>query len=193
MRTVTLPTLTLMDISAAAMGCGLALSHLVLPALTQLVLMARSQFLDGTDTKETLMLLDMRMDPRIPNRCRAYLSDMREGTPTSLSGPPPISAPRCATRLAFLAPYALHASRCLLRARLVSQDRHRNFRRGDDGPPPSQPLDVLRTEPHRPRRASLAPPLIAVAHSTVLASDVVDSGRWFCKMMGDAGTPCSHR
>ena len=53
-RTVTLPSLTSLDVSASARGCGLALAHLVLPALTRLCLMARSYRKDGGDVLEVL-------------------------------------------------------------------------------------------------------------------------------------------
>jgi hypothetical protein len=41
-RTVTLPSLVRLDISASALDCGLALAHLVLPALTSLCVTAKS-------------------------------------------------------------------------------------------------------------------------------------------------------
>ena len=53
-RTVTLPSLTSLDISASARDCGLALAHLILPALTRLCLKARSFRRDGGDVLEVL-------------------------------------------------------------------------------------------------------------------------------------------
>ena len=53
-RTVTLPSLVHLDISASARDCGLALAHLVLPALTRLCLTARSCLWDGADVQEIL-------------------------------------------------------------------------------------------------------------------------------------------
>jgi hypothetical protein len=47
-RTATLPALTHLDISATARDCALSLAHLVLPALTSLILEAESSN-DGTD------------------------------------------------------------------------------------------------------------------------------------------------
>ena len=41
-RTITLPSLTRLDISASELDCGLALAHLVLPALTSLCVAAQS-------------------------------------------------------------------------------------------------------------------------------------------------------
>ncbi|KAH8989734.1 hypothetical protein EDB92DRAFT_840740 [Lactarius akahatsu] len=53
-RTVTLPSLTLFDISSPARDCGLALAHLILPALTSLCLDAKSYCQDGSDVQEIL-------------------------------------------------------------------------------------------------------------------------------------------
>src|SRR6266702_2568244 len=53
-RTITLPSLADLDISASARDCGLALAHLVLPALTQLCFMAKSCRWDGSDVQEIL-------------------------------------------------------------------------------------------------------------------------------------------
>ncbi len=54
-RTVTLPSLIHLDISAPARDCGFALAHLVLLALTWLCLMARSCRWDGSDVREILL------------------------------------------------------------------------------------------------------------------------------------------
>ncbi|KAH9046757.1 hypothetical protein EDB84DRAFT_1625223 [Lactarius hengduanensis] len=48
-RTVTLPSLTLFEISSPARDCGFALAHLTLPALTSLCLNAESCDHDGND------------------------------------------------------------------------------------------------------------------------------------------------
>jgi hypothetical protein len=48
-RTTTLPALTHLDLSSAAWACALALAHLSLPALTSLVLQARSSHHRGHD------------------------------------------------------------------------------------------------------------------------------------------------
>ncbi|KAH9023091.1 hypothetical protein EDB85DRAFT_2093907, partial [Lactarius pseudohatsudake] len=53
-RTVTLPFLTLFEISSPARDCGLALAHLILPALTSLCLNAKSYRQDGSDVQEIL-------------------------------------------------------------------------------------------------------------------------------------------
>ncbi|KAF8264774.1 hypothetical protein EI94DRAFT_1737669 [Lactarius quietus] len=53
-RAVTLPSLTFLDITSRATDCGLALGHLVLPALTSLCLVVDSCFPDGSDVPETL-------------------------------------------------------------------------------------------------------------------------------------------
>lgn len=53
-RTVTLPSLIYLDISASARDCGLALAHLNLPVLNWLYLMARSCRWDGGDVREVL-------------------------------------------------------------------------------------------------------------------------------------------
>ena len=53
-RTVTLSYLKSLDISASARDCGLALAHLILPALTGLRLMASSRGQDGGDVLEVL-------------------------------------------------------------------------------------------------------------------------------------------
>ncbi len=53
-RTITLPSLSDLDISASASDCGLALAHLVLPALTQLCFTATSCRQDGSDAQEIL-------------------------------------------------------------------------------------------------------------------------------------------
>ena len=53
-RTVTLPFLTHLDISASARNCGLALAHLNLPALTWLYIAAKSHRRDGGDVQELL-------------------------------------------------------------------------------------------------------------------------------------------
>ena len=52
--TITLPSLTHLNISATARECGLALAHLELPALTQLGLRAISCRSDGSDVHEIL-------------------------------------------------------------------------------------------------------------------------------------------
>jgi hypothetical protein len=53
-RTVTLPSLTLFEISAPAIDCGLALAHLVLPALASLCLILSSRHVDGDDVQNIL-------------------------------------------------------------------------------------------------------------------------------------------
>ncbi|KAH8993961.1 hypothetical protein EDB92DRAFT_1851946 [Lactarius akahatsu] len=53
-RTVTLPSLTRLNITASVSECGLALAHLDLPALTQLEFKAKSCRRDGTDVQEIL-------------------------------------------------------------------------------------------------------------------------------------------
>jgi hypothetical protein len=53
-RTVSLSFLTDLDISASAGDCALALSHLILPALTQLCIEAESVLLDGGDVLKLL-------------------------------------------------------------------------------------------------------------------------------------------
>ncbi|KAH9047734.1 hypothetical protein EDB84DRAFT_1460873 [Lactarius hengduanensis] len=53
-RTVTLPSLEHLNISASVRDCGLALVHLLLPALTRLHLAATSCSLDGSDVQEIL-------------------------------------------------------------------------------------------------------------------------------------------
>jgi hypothetical protein len=53
-RTVTLPFLTKMDISASVGDCALALSHLVLPALSQLYIKAKSVPGNGPDVQKLL-------------------------------------------------------------------------------------------------------------------------------------------
>ena len=53
-RTVTLPSLILFEISAPVIDCGLALAHLVLPALTSLCLMLSSRHVDGDDVQDIL-------------------------------------------------------------------------------------------------------------------------------------------
>ena len=53
-RTITLPSLSVLDLSASARDCLLALAHLILPALTRLCLTARSALQDGSDVQEIL-------------------------------------------------------------------------------------------------------------------------------------------
>ncbi|KAH9041371.1 hypothetical protein EDB85DRAFT_2286339 [Lactarius pseudohatsudake] len=53
-RNITLPSLTLLDMSSTVGDCGLALSHLILPALTSLCLTAESCRQDGSDVQEIL-------------------------------------------------------------------------------------------------------------------------------------------
>ena len=53
-RTITLPSLSVLVFSASARDCGLALTHLILPALTRLCLTARSELRDGSDVKGIL-------------------------------------------------------------------------------------------------------------------------------------------
>jgi hypothetical protein len=53
-RTITLPSLSVLVFSASARDCGLALAHLILPALTRLRLEARSALQDGSDVQEVL-------------------------------------------------------------------------------------------------------------------------------------------
>ena len=56
-RTVTLPSLTLFEISSPARDCGLALTHLVLPALTSLCLILNSRHVNGDDVQDVLPLI----------------------------------------------------------------------------------------------------------------------------------------
>ena len=56
-RTITLPSLSILDFSASARDCGLALAHLILPALSRLCLAARSDLQDGGDVQEMLPYL----------------------------------------------------------------------------------------------------------------------------------------
>ncbi|KAF8262420.1 hypothetical protein EI94DRAFT_1832824 [Lactarius quietus] len=51
-RTATLPSLTHFEISSPARDCGLALAHLVLPALTSLCLIPKPCHRDGRDVQE---------------------------------------------------------------------------------------------------------------------------------------------
>ncbi|KAN0127931.1 hypothetical protein V8E53_014279 [Lactarius tabidus] len=53
-RTVTSDSLTVLDISASARDCGLALAHLILPALTRMSLVATSHCRNGSDVQEIL-------------------------------------------------------------------------------------------------------------------------------------------
>ncbi|KAH8993963.1 hypothetical protein EDB92DRAFT_1815257 [Lactarius akahatsu] len=53
-RTVTLPSLIYVNISASPEDCGLALAHLVLPALTSLCVTAFSSLRDGGDVQRML-------------------------------------------------------------------------------------------------------------------------------------------
>ncbi|KAH9161215.1 hypothetical protein EDB89DRAFT_755179 [Lactarius sanguifluus] len=53
-RTVTLPFLTYLDIAASVESCGLALVHLVLPALTCLCVAASSRYPQGSDLQKLL-------------------------------------------------------------------------------------------------------------------------------------------
>jgi hypothetical protein len=53
-RTITLPSLAHLSLSASARDCGLALAHLDLPALTGLCLTARSCRSDGSDVQEII-------------------------------------------------------------------------------------------------------------------------------------------
>ncbi|KAH9041368.1 hypothetical protein EDB85DRAFT_2108767 [Lactarius pseudohatsudake] len=53
-RAVTLPSITLFGISSPARDCGLALAHLILPALASLYLVAESCCQDGSDVQEIL-------------------------------------------------------------------------------------------------------------------------------------------
>jgi hypothetical protein len=50
-RTVTLPSLTHLEITTSAKGCALALAHLVLPALISLDITSESQSQDGDDVR----------------------------------------------------------------------------------------------------------------------------------------------
>ncbi|KAH9170623.1 hypothetical protein EDB89DRAFT_1276393 [Lactarius sanguifluus] len=53
-RNVTLPSLTLFEMSSSAKDCGLALAHLILPALTSLCLVVNSRRGDGDDVQKIL-------------------------------------------------------------------------------------------------------------------------------------------
>ncbi|KAH9170564.1 hypothetical protein EDB89DRAFT_2230573 [Lactarius sanguifluus] len=53
-RTVTLPFLALFEISSFVRDCGLALAHLILPALTSLSIIARSCYMDWSDVRGIL-------------------------------------------------------------------------------------------------------------------------------------------
>ena len=53
-RTITLASLSVLDLSASARDCVLALAHLIIPALTQLRLTVLSTLHDGSDVQELL-------------------------------------------------------------------------------------------------------------------------------------------
>ena len=53
-RTIKLPFLTLLNIFASARDCGLALAHLILPALSRLSLTVESSCTNGSDVQEIL-------------------------------------------------------------------------------------------------------------------------------------------
>ena len=59
-RTITLPSLATLDISASARDCGLALAHLVLPALNHLGIAAQTSYLESqsaSDMQEIILHL----------------------------------------------------------------------------------------------------------------------------------------
>jgi hypothetical protein len=63
-RTVTIPSLTLFDITSGMMDCGLALAHLVLPALTTLCVKGQTRCPNGSDVLEVLPYVT-RHTPRL--------------------------------------------------------------------------------------------------------------------------------
>ncbi|KAH8987717.1 hypothetical protein EDB86DRAFT_2084866 [Lactarius hatsudake] len=108
-RTVTLPSLVYLDIAASARDCGLALAHLVLPALTWLGVVANLLIgMVATCKKSSHMFLDTPMDLGMTNRSRACSSTARENAPTSLRGPSPIWTAKCAIGSTY---FSLHTAR----------------------------------------------------------------------------------
>ena len=99
-RTVALLSLTRSDILASAGGCGLALGHLDLPALTWLCLtVISSHILNLGDVQKLPPYIARHTHgPRTPNLCRACLSAAKMITQISLRGPCPISMLRCTIR-----------------------------------------------------------------------------------------------
>jgi hypothetical protein len=97
-HTVTLPSLTSLDIYASLEDCALALAHLDLPALTSLCLTAFSVHLPiKSDVQQLLPFIvrDMPMDRRTLSLCRVCLSAVKITAQTSLRDLCPISASRC--------------------------------------------------------------------------------------------------
>ena len=72
-RTVTLPSLTHLDMSASVDDCALALAHLDLPALTWLCLIQLYQK-NSSVQRAFNMSRDTPMDPRTFSRCRVFSS-----------------------------------------------------------------------------------------------------------------------
>ena len=60
--TVTLPSLTLFDLSSSVRDCVFALAHLVVPALATLCLTADSYYPDGSDARELLPYVSRHAD-----------------------------------------------------------------------------------------------------------------------------------
>jgi hypothetical protein len=98
-RTVSIPSLTHLDILGSPRGCTLALAHLDLPALTCLCLAALSCDLSSGGVQSLLPYITRHsMDPRTPNLFRVCLSALESATETSLHGLYPISTLRYTTR-----------------------------------------------------------------------------------------------
>jgi hypothetical protein len=191
-RTITLPSLSVLDFSASARDCGLALAHLILPALTRLRLEARSDLQDGSDVQEIL--------PYVSQHARRFQNTQSmiirgEAISTNMLAWAEVSSPK---QVAFPDDMPLPlwnflsritgplrpARRCLMR-------RWRPF-----------PWKTSCRLPHKTvyeslHKASLAPPLhkggpysnVYVCHPP----QRVDSWRCCWRTVVDARTPCSRR
>jgi hypothetical protein len=113
-RTVTLPSLTLFEISSSARDCGFALAHLILPALTSLCLIPKLRRQDGRDVLEILPYVARHAhgpQDTQPLQRMFFRYDIKCTDMASLRGPCPKSTSSRPNRLTYMALCALRAWR----------------------------------------------------------------------------------
>ena len=153
-RTVTLPSLTHLDISASLQDCALALAHLVLPALTSLCLTATDQLTNGSDVQEFLLVC-CATRPWTPGHsasaeCAHPHHADHESHLELLAWPVPDIDTLVHDPLpAFLG--ATLPTRVKLSFRSKCDDLHRDLRNNDGGPSPGRSFDTCCSRPVSPR------------------------------------------
>ncbi|KAH9059896.1 hypothetical protein EDB87DRAFT_1577273 [Lactarius vividus] len=149
-RTVTLPSLAHLNISASVKDCGLAIAHLLLLALTRLSLSASSCTRDGSDVQGVLPYVARHAHgPQDTQSLQSVLvCNNKTYTNVHVWTKPNIDV--CVAQPDRLSSsHALCTCNALSREQgLISWDPRRHLRSCDDSPPHGQPRDIYLTSPH---------------------------------------------